>query len=149
MPKNESPTTKFTISYPTNYQCPNHTIVTVLSTQYVGNHMKTPYFGPKKLMTLIAWSNDKDTRPHLLSLCNYKFLKCLINAKHNATTQQFVNLVKSCTCIQDITHSQMPQQRRPSKTTTFHHGPYYAHAIEHNVHAWHNYAQTSCKVEGA
>ena len=42
----------------------------------------------------LCHNNDKDTWPHLLSLCNNKSLKGLRIASHNTTTHQLTNLLK-------------------------------------------------------
>ena len=47
--------------------------------------------------------NDKDTWPHLLSLCNNKFLKSLRIARHNVDAHQVTNLLKSNLCTRHLT----------------------------------------------
>ena len=62
------------------------------------NHRKN-IFKPHKFTNpkcTLYQNDDKDTWPHLLSLCNHKFFKALKIARHNIATHQLINLLKSC-----------------------------------------------------
>ena len=83
----------------TNYRCPNTQILKFRSSQYMGNHRKKknlfwPHIYTNPNCTLCP-RNDKDTWPHLLSLCENKFLKGLWIARHNIAVHQVTNLLKS------------------------------------------------------
>ena len=82
---------------PTNYRRSNHTTPQFRSAQYMGNHRENllwPHIRPNPNFTLCQ-VNDKDTWPHLLSLCNNKFLKGLRIARYNVVAHQLTNLLKS------------------------------------------------------
>ena len=75
-------------------------------TPYMCNHGKISFdyntdTNPK--CTLVWWDNDRDIWPHLLSLCNNKFLKGLRIAKRDAATYQLTNLLKSCVHTRHLT----------------------------------------------
>ena len=131
---------KLSISSRKTHQTTGTQITQILkfrSTQYMGNHRKNllwPQMFTNPNYTLCQ-NNDKDTWPHLLSLCNHKFLKGLKIARHNATTNKsstYLNHVYT----QDITHLQMSAIKEASpRTTPSHHGSYTAHAKPQNAHA--------------
>lgn len=71
-------------------------IIKLRSAHYMGNYRKI-LFCPQKFPNpkyTLRQSNDQDTWPHLLSLCNLKFLKGLRITRHNAATQQITILLK-------------------------------------------------------
>jgi hypothetical protein len=92
-------------------------------------------FGPKFITPncTLCYSNDKNTWPHLLSLCENKVLKGFQIARHNAVVYQITNLLKSCIHTRHCTLKNACTKHNTPMTTPSHHG--YCNATPPNAHA--------------
>ena len=88
--------------------------------QYLGNHVKSLFLSQTYTNPdcTLCYNNDNDTWPHLLSLCNNKFLKGLRIARHNVTTHQLTNLLKSNEHIRHLTLTSVGKQHGNQQDNT-------------------------------